>query len=68
LRRPTDGQLQALAGEQVMFGAEQHTIAAHVYRLPETDLIGVLPVEDLVANLSLDREAILCPSIVSVSF
>src|SRR5271170_3188248 len=68
LRRPAYGQLQALAGKQVLFGAEQDAIAAHVDGLAEADLVNVFPVEDLVAHFPLDGKAIRSATIVFFSF
>src|SRR5450755_3822316 len=65
---PTNRELHPLPRQQVLVRDEQNAIAAHVDGLPRAGLVNVLPVEDLVADLPLDGEAILSATIVLVFF
>lgn len=58
LRWPTDGKFKASSRKQILIRREEHSIAAHVDCPAEADFIGILAIEDLVANLTLDGEAI----------
>ena len=58
LRGPTDGDFQAPSRQQVPVRGEQNAVAAHVDGFADTHFIGVLAVEDLVADLPLDGEAV----------
>jgi hypothetical protein len=68
LRRPANGDLQTLAWQQVPICGEQNAVAAHVERLSNSQVIPALPVENLVADLPLDGEAIRASAIVFIFF
>jgi len=58
LRRPTDGQLQALSRKQNLICSEEHTRAADVHGLARAFLVRIALAKDAIPDFTLNRKTV----------